>query len=508
MRLSFGQELRMVQKQVLAPRMIQSMEILQLPILALQERIEQEMQENPTLELVEEDPDLPEENVDLENPNAPTSEERELVVDSTKNSEEDFERLLNMNEEWPDHFEERSRPSADRVEEQSMRQHDTMANMVDRPQTLQDYLHDQLSWFDLDPEVRQLADRIIYNLDPNGYLTGRLEDLLEPDAPPQRLTLAQRALAVVQRLDPPGVGARDERECLLLQLTPGMHLYEDLRTLISNHLEDLAHNRLPVIARKTNMTLEAIDATREELKHLNPWPGATFASAYVPSVTPDVTVEQDEQGRYQVKVEDDRTPHLYISPFYRKLLSSGEMKPEEKEYIKRKINAAQWLIESIEQRRGTLARVAQAIVDHQTEFLEKGPEAIEPLKMQQIADKVKVHVTTVSRAVDDKWIQTARGIFPLKRFFVGGTVSADGEEVAWDAVRLKLQEIVDHEDKQKPLSDDDLVGELAKAGLTVARRTVTKYRKAMNIPSSRQRRDWLKREGSNGTPPTASDPEV
>jgi len=199
---------------------------------------------------------------------------------------------------------------------------------------------------------------------------------------------------------------------------------------------------------------------------------------------------------------------LYISPFYRKLLSSGEMKPEEKEYIKRKINAAQWLIESIEQRRGTLARVAQAIVDHQTEFLEKGPEAIEPLKMQQIADKVKVHVTTVSRAVDDKWIQTARGIFPLKRFFVGGTVSADGEEVAWDAVRLKLQEIVDHEDKQKPMSDDDLVGELAKAGLTVARRTVTKYRKAMNIPSSRQRRDWLKRDSGNsqnGVPPAAED---
>ncbi|MEX2140565.1 MAG: hypothetical protein WD894_14980, partial [Pirellulales bacterium] len=158
--------------------------------------------------------------------------------------------------------------------------------------------------------------------------------------------------------------------------------------------------------------------------------------------------------------------------------------------IKRKINSAQWLIESIEQRRNTLTKVAQAIVDHQTEFLSKGPESIEPLKMQQIADKVGVHVTTVSRAVDDKWIQTPRGIFPLKRFFVGGTVSAQGEEVAWDAVRLKLHEIVDHEDKRSPFSDDELVRELAKHGLTVARRTVTKYRKAMDIPSSRQRRDW------------------
>jgi hypothetical protein len=181
---------------------------------------------------------------------------------------------------------------------------------------------------------------------------------------------------------------------------------------------------------------------------------------------------------------------LFISPYYRQLLTSSETDEKTREYIKRKINSAQWLIESIEQRRNTLTRVAQAIVDHQTEFLSKGPEFIEPLKMQQIADKVGVHVTTVSRAVDDKWVQTPRGIFPLKRFFVGGTVSAGGEEVAWDAVRIKLQEIVDHENKHHPHSDDELVKELAKHGLTVARRTVTKYRKAMNIPSSRQRRDW------------------
>jgi RNA polymerase sigma-54 factor len=191
-----------------------------------------------------------------------------------------------------------------------------------------------------------------------------------------------------------------------------------------------------------------------------------------------------------VRLEDGRTPSLYISPYYRQRLMSGQATEAEREFIKRKINSAQWLIDSIEQRRNTLTRVAQAIVDHQTEFLNKGPEHIEPLKMQQIADKVGVHVTTVSRAVDDKWIQTPRGIFPLKRFFGGGTVSASGEEVAWDTVRLKLQEIIDHEDKQNPFSDDELVRELAKHGLTVARRTVTKYRKAMNIPSSRQRRDW------------------
>ena len=171
---------------------------------------------------------------------------------------------------------------------------------------------------------------------------------------------------------------------------------------------------------------------------------------------------------------------------------SGEATPEEREFIKRKINAAQWLIESIEQRRNTLTKVSQAVVDHQTRFIEEGPEAMEPLKMQQIADKVGVHVTTVSRAVDDKWIQTPRGIFPLKRFFVGGTKSDDGEDVAWDTIRIKLQEVIDHEDKTKPFSDDELVRQLKHHGLNVARRTITKYRRKMGIPSSRQRRDWSK----------------
>jgi len=493
MRLSLGQDLRMVQKQVLAPRMIQSMEILQLPILALQERIEQEMSENPVLELQQEEPEFPEGPDDEEDrvpPDAPTEDERELVIDETKNNEDDFERLMNMDQEWPDHFEEHSRPSRSQVEEASERKHDAMANMAARPPSLHDYLHDQLSWFDLEPELRAMADRIIYNLDTNGYLQGRLEDLLGPDATDEERALAEQALSLVQKLDPPGVGARDLRECLLLQLTPGMPYYEQLTTLISDHLEDLEHNRLPAISRRTGYSIELIQEVLAELRKLHPKPGAEYSDEPVAPVTPDVFVDQAEDGRYVVRLEDGRVPTLYISPYYRKLFQQQDTTDETREYIKRKINSAQWLIESIQQRRTTLSRVAQAIVDHQTEFLNKGPEAIEPLKMQQIADKVGVHVTTVSRAVDDKWIQTPRGIFPLKRFFCGGTVAADGEEVAWDAVRLKLQELIDNEDKQHPKSDEQLVQDLAAAGITVARRTVTKYRKAMNIPSSRQRRDW------------------
>jgi len=252
----------------------------------------------------------------------------------------------------------------------------------------------------------------------------------------------------------------------------------------------LRDNRLPAVKRKTGYSIETIQAAWNELRKLNPKPGASFADSVVPAVTPDVIIEKGEDGRYRVVVDDSRTPSLRISEYYRRRLANGTATPEEKEFLKRKINAAQWLIESIEQRRNTLARVAQAVVDYQQRFLDEGPEYIEPLKMQQIADQVGVHVTTVSRAVDDKWIQTPRGILPLRRFFVGGTHSEDGEEIAWDTVRLKLQEVIDAEDKSNPFSDDELVRELRKRGLVVARRTITKYRQKMDIPSSRQRRDW------------------
>ena len=509
MRLSLGQDLRMQQKQVLAPRMIQSMEILQLPILALQERIEQEIEENPVLDLREDDPDLPSEETSeqpegQDSPDAPSEEERELVINETTKNEDDFERLMKMDEEWPDHFEEHSRPSRGETEEAGERKLDAMANMIARPQSLQDYLRDQLGWFGIEPDLRAMCERIIYNLDTNGYLQGRLEDLLGLDATREDHALAERALAVVQRLDPPGVAARSLQECLLLQLIPGIPLFEQLQTLITSHLEDIEHNRLPVISRRTGFSIELIQQALTELRKLNPKPGAEYNNVPVPPVTPDVFVELGEDGKYLVRLEDGRTPSLFISPYYRKLFAAGQVNDETREYIKRKINSAQWLIDSIQQRRSTLTRVSQAIVDHQTEFLSKGPEAIEPLKMQQIADKVGVHVTTVSRAVDDKWIQTPRGIFPLKRFFCGGTVSADGEEVAWDTIRLKLQELIDNEDKQHPKSDDLLVQDLAAAGITVARRTVTKYRKAMNIPSSRQRRDW---SNTGEKPPETSEDE-
>jgi RNA polymerase sigma-54 factor len=498
--------MRLQQKMVLAPRMIQSMEILQLPVMELQERIEQELQENPVLELREVDRDDSGdfENEPAVNPDAPSDLERELVVKDDNNNELDFDRLEALSKDYEEAFSEEHRPSRGGMDEESDRRHDVMQNMPSRPQSLDDYLFDQLAFLDLKPAQAEFARYLITNLDERGYLKSSLVDLVAGYEQPLSLDEAEEILKQVQRLDPRGIAARDLKECLLLQLTPETPHVEVLRTLIRNHIEDIEHNRLPLIQKKTGFDLATIKDAIEVLRHLNPRPGAGFAAEHIPYVVPDIVVEKNEKGEYDVRLLDDYIPNIYISRRYVEMLRNRGADPKTREFVRKKIQSAQWLMESIEQRRATLEKVTRAIVNHQKAFLDHGPEFIEPLKMQQIADQVHVHVTTVSRAVDDKWVQTPRGIFPLKRFFGGGTQTTDGEDVAWELIKRKLLEIIEQEDKSNPLSDEELVEKLEQAGYPVARRTVTKYRKLLKIPSSRQRKDWTLSSSSQGDGSTAS----
>jgi len=488
--------MKMSQQMKLAPRMIQSMEILQLPVMALEERIEEELSENPALEYNQAEPETSDGEVEAAaTPEAPTEkpvEQREMVVDTEHNNDADFERLASMPEtDWPeDDYSYSPRVSSNQISDDTERQNDLMANIESRPESLQEHLLEQFRFFECTPAVREFGGYLIQNLDHNGRLPSSLEDMIQVFGAPISMNDAQEALTMIQRLEPAGVGARTPEECLLLQLKPDTPYRDILIVLITSHLEDLGQNRLPVIERKTGYSIDLIKDAWEELKTLDPFPGRNFESSPKANVVPDLSVVPDVNGRYVVQLEDEYTPRLNISRRHIQMLSDPDTDPKTREWIKRKIESAKWLIESIEQRYNTIRKVAQAIVDHQQEFLEKGPEAIVPLKMQQIADVVGVHVTTVSRAVDDKYVQTPRGIFPLKRFFGGGTTTAGGDEVAWDIIRIKLKEIVDKEDKNNPLSDDDLVEELAQVGYNLARRTVTKYRKALNIPSSRQRRAY------------------
>lgn len=502
MHLNISQQMKMSQK--LAPRMIQSMEILQLNMMALNERIEQELVENVTLERVEKDRDLPTAEPDFTPPvDDPREarelrkdvETRELVAGNEKNNESDFERLLEISAEWPEDNVGfgGSRPSSNQISDDMDRHNDALANMLARPQSLHEHLLEQFSFNVCSDVMRSFGEYLIQHLNHNGRLQSMLPEIAQQfnRLYDQQISMeeAEEVLKLIQQLEPAGVGARDDREMLLLQVGDHMPFHDVVEVLIRDHLEDVAFNRLPQIQKATGYSIDLIKVGIEQLQTLNPYPGRGFEQRPAQRVTPDLAVERDDSGRYVVRLLDEYVPELRISPRYQKMLRDNPT-PETRDWIRRKVESARWLIESIEQRYNTLRKVAQEIIDHQQEFLDKGPEFISPLKMQQIADRVGVHVTTVSRAVDEKWVQTPRGLFPLKRFFGGGTQTAEGDDVAWDTIRIKLQELIDGEDKQNPLSDDALVDELGRQGITLARRTITKYRKQMGIPSSRQRREY------------------
>jgi RNA polymerase sigma-54 factor len=498
---------RMDQRMILAPRMIQSMEILQLPIIDLQAKIQEELQKNPFLEQKERLGEQDEPDKEF-NPDAP------LKHDDTGDLE--FSRLEALNKDWDNHFNEEHRMSRAAMSEEGDRKLEAMANMPDRPQSLQDHLAEQIGELELDPFEAKLARHICTYVDRTGYIGTRIKskkehrkhdedadeaEVFSPvslaeiastfDEPVTAEQVEDTLETVVQKLDPPGVGARDLRECLYLQIGPDTPHGESLRVLVRNHLEDIGANRLPLIQKATRMDIPAIKDAIAALQHLDPKPGLKFAESVTQRVIPDVIVERLDGGDYDARLVDDWVPTIRVSKRYFELYRSKDLDDAAREKLRKSLQSAQWLVSAVEQRRNTLLRVTRAIIDHQRSFLDYGPEHIQPLKMQQIADQVKVHVTTVSRAVDDKWVQTPRGVFPLKRFFGGGKVNDQTqEEVAYEVMKQKLLELVGDEDKASPLSDEDLVKSLNAAGYPVARRTVTKYRKMLNIPSSRQRKDW------------------
>ena len=504
-------------KQILAPRMIQSMEILQLPIADLQAKIEEALQENPFLELKEKHGEQDEEAPDF-NPDAP------LKHDDTGDLE--FNRLEELNRDWDDHFNEEHRISRAAQEEGGDRKLEAMANMPDRPPSRQDYLADQLGEVELDEDERRLARHICSFIDRPGYLGARLkvrkdrgrhddrpakpddEDDEEKygevfrqvplseiaslyDQPVTEEDVEFTLTNVVQKLEPAGVGARDLRECLRLQVPSDARLADAMRVIIRDHLEDVGANRIPVIQKATRFDLETIQDTIVAIQHLDPKPGLKFSDTGTQYVMPDVVVERSDSDEYTARLTDEWVPRIRVSKRTVELCKRQDLDEKVKEELRKKLQSADWLVKAVEQRRNTLLKVTKAIIDHQRAFLDYGPEHIQPLKMQQIADQVKVHVTTVSRAVDDKWVQTPRGVFPLKRFFGGGKANQQtGEDVAYEVMKQKLLELVANEDKANPLSDEELVTLLRGAGYPVARRTVTKYRKMLKIPSSRQRKDW------------------
>lgn len=481
----------------LAPRMIQSMEILQLPLMALEERIEQELAANPVLERKESDyeqPDLtpvagvPQEVVktaegDRGEPPTPEAEKSDISdreIEAFMKDQADF-GFLNRGQ--------KSRGAGERDAKM-----DAMANTAARGLSLQEQLTEQWDLVETDSTIHRAGYILIDWVGDDGYIRDPLETIAQQLPTDLTIEDLQRALPIMQeRMEPVGICSRNLQECLLLQID-AWERDKDLdltvpRVLVQNHLHDLEMNRLPQIAKKTGFTIDQINHGKEFLKHLNARPGKLLGETRAPRVTPDAIVDRDEEtGEYSVRLTDEYAPKLYINEIYKRMAKTKSVDGKTREFIANNIRNARWLIESIEQRRNTLLRVLKVVVEAQKEFLDHGPQHMKPLPMIGVADQLGIHVGTVSRAVAEKYVQTPRGIFPLRMFFTGGTENADGEAMSWDAIKAKLGEIIDNEDKNNPLSDDEIVIKLKEMGIELARRTVAKYRKIANIPPARRRK--------------------
>jgi RNA polymerase sigma-54 factor len=365
-----------------------------------------------------------------------------------------------------------------------------MNNTAAATSSLHEELYDQFVLLDPDDEQRTIGRHLIFNLDESGFLPYPLEEVLESPELRGRFTLeqAEEVLRMVQSLEPKGVGARDLKECLLLQLDPEDPDQELKARIIRDYLVDVNKNKLPKVAREMDLTIPELQQLIEAIARLDPRPGAKIGGDRNAYIHPDVVVEWRD-GRYEIILEDSFFPRIRVSPQYKDLLASSD-DPKVKDYVRKKLESAKWLVDAIQQRQNTLYRVCEEIFKVQHDYLDYGESHLRPLKMQEIADRVGIHVSTVSRAIADKWAQTPRGIVPLKFFFTGGAETTDGETMSRRSVKQKVRDIIDNEDKKSPLSDEQVAEVLKKEGLDIARRTVTKYRKALKIPSSRQRRVW------------------
>jgi len=490
MKLEMTGQMRMEQRMKLAPHMIQSMEILQLPILALQERVEQELNGNPVLEL--DDNSSPDEvEAPPETPQDDDMAEKALVVDG-ENEAADFERLGNLGDEFKDLIDQSGPYRSRQDDDEKDLKLEAIKNTAAPPQSLHDYLCEQWRLVDAEEPVKKAGGAIIDYIDVRGYLSVPLEQLHNRDQTAFTPEHLREALGLVQQLDPPGVGARDIRECLRIQLAQKNEDMGFEYRLVSDHMDALLENRLPEIAKKMDCGIERLNLAIERLRKLDISPGLQVGRNESIPITPDVIVEpKDGEEGFLVRLADDSLPSLRLSPYYTRMAEDSHVSDSTRRFLMNNIRSAHWIIEAIEQRKSTLLKVAKAIVRHQKDFFEQGPLSLRPLPMSRIADEVGVHLATVSRAVSGKYLQCAWGILPLRKFFSGGTEDTSGQAHSWEAIRVKLQQIIDEEDKSNPLNDDQIKEKLAEAGIpNLARRTVAKYRKLMNIPTARFRKRY------------------
>jgi RNA polymerase sigma-54 factor len=483
MRLDMNIGLRQELRPVLSLQTIQSLNILQLATNDLQELIRDELMENPTLEMAEPEVEAPaagEAEAQLREEVA--SEGPELKTEVGETYEEVYE-FLQRNTDVEEFVGRSGRADDGDADAKS----EAFANIAAPGTRLADHLFEQLRMREVDALDWPLVEAIVHSLDPRGYLEYPLEDVLRMLEGRYSLEEAQWALALVQNLEPRGVGARDLAECLLLQIGRNDPDYDKFKRLLTGHWDDVLKNRIPKLAKDLGMDMDEVKSMIEILGSLNPHPGSLYGDTATQIVVPDVIVEEDENGQFQVRLTRENVPRLAISPTYLRMLEGKKADRETLQFVKAKLNHARQLIEAIDQRQSTLERVARSIVRRQEEFFREGVSALKTMKMQDIADELGIHHSTVWRAVYGKHMLTPHGVKQMNSFFTAGLPKDEGE-TSREAVKLRVKELVDAENKAKPLSDMAIAKKLEEANIPASRRVVTKYREELGIPDSRVRR--------------------
>ncbi len=454
-------QLKMAQRQqlVMTPRLQQALRLLQLPTLELEQELKQEVESNPLLEIDDDEEEL----------------------DRSQKETSDEPQAGNL-DSWDDVF-------SDGFEMQYREQEELPEDFVERVpinrQSAGENLLRQLNMAVADQELQNIGEYLVGSLDDRGFLTIGLDEIQNVFGVSE--TRAEEALRNVQALDPPGIAARDLPECLLLQLKARGKENSLVAVIIRDYFKELMQRKYQEIARKLKLSVEDVQEAAHNIGELDPKPGLELSSEEPHYIIPDLVVEEVE-GEYVIYLNDRHLPRLRIAENYKEFLVSDVK--DTKEYVQGKLNQAQWLIRTVEQRRATMVKVMAAIIEEQHEFFDKGPQALRPLTLQQVASKIGMHESTVSRVTNNKTVQTPRGIFRLKYFFSSALSTEDGEEVSAKAAKSRIQEIVSKEDLKKPLSDQKIADILREEGLKIARRTVAKYREQLGILPARLRKEF------------------
>ena len=483
MKTGLQQHAALSQQLRINPRLYQAMDLLYMPLLDLQQHLKQELLGNPFLELVE------------------SEDETEVPLEEPKEEKKETEGADEPN--WEDILLDDGADSGVPPRDLSEAREYVEPVPVEA-KDLTDYLRDQMRLLDLTPRQQLLAEEFIGNIAEDGYLGATLEQIVrganqlleehavesDADIKPQLFTLAdaEEMLRIIQKLDPPGVGARDLRECLILQLEARNQTDTLVYRLVRDAFDDLKAHRWSDLGKRFGLDAAEVQKVADDLAKLDPKPGLQHSAANDAYIIPDLVVEKID-GEYKIFLNDSGLPRLRISKTYQDIArDKKKFQGENKDFINQRMNSAHWMIQAIEQRRQTMLKVMNFIVDRQREFFEKGVEYLKPLTLREVADVINMHESTVSRVTNEKYVQTPRGLLPLKFFFSSGLSTTTGEDASARAIRAQIQKMVADEDAKNPLTDQQIVEMFGQKGVKIARRTVAKYRDQLSILPARMRK--------------------